>query len=144
MSLSQKAKEEMKEEAGYRCGIPTCNTTSPLEIHHIKSQADGGSDDPSNLMCLCRNCHGRVHNGEIQTQAIRRYKIRLVRLNTVLDPHHYRYLEALLAGEDVELSPKSIHLARKLENEGYISIEKIDRPVRYKLFLTEKGQEFIE
>ena len=29
-----------------------------LEKDHITPRAEGGSDDPSNLQWLCRNCHG--------------------------------------------------------------------------------------
>ena len=29
-----------------------------LEKDHILPRAEGGSDDPSNLQWLCRNCHG--------------------------------------------------------------------------------------
>jgi len=32
-----------------------------FHIHHIQSRQGGGSDDPSNLMTLCRYCHEQVH-----------------------------------------------------------------------------------
>jgi hypothetical protein len=30
-----------------------------LEVHHITPRASGGSDDPTNLVTLCRQCHDR-------------------------------------------------------------------------------------
>ena len=30
-------------------------------VHHIKPLAEGGSNDPSNLICLCHRCHSQVH-----------------------------------------------------------------------------------
>lgn len=40
-----------------------------LHVHHIKMRDAGGSDDPSNLITLCEECHNRLHrctNGEIR------------------------------------------------------------------------------
>ena len=31
------------------------------EVHHIKPLADGGTNDESNLMSLCRKCHAEIH-----------------------------------------------------------------------------------
>ena len=32
-------------------------TFVPLEVDHIKAEADGGSDDDANLQTLCKRCH---------------------------------------------------------------------------------------
>jgi 5-methylcytosine-specific restriction protein A len=34
-----------------------------LEVHHLHSRADGGADDPENVLAICPNCHRRVHHG---------------------------------------------------------------------------------
>ena len=52
-------------ESGYRCANPVCRTILTLEIHHLDYVADGGSDDPSNLVPLCPNCHTLHHTGTI-------------------------------------------------------------------------------
>ena len=31
------------------------------EVHHIKPLADGGTNDESNLIGLCRKCHAEIH-----------------------------------------------------------------------------------
>jgi len=31
------------------------------EIHHMVFRSQGGSDDPSNLVAVCRNCHEQAH-----------------------------------------------------------------------------------
>lgn len=36
-----------------------------LHVHHILFRRDGGSDDESNLIALCKTCHTRLHDGEI-------------------------------------------------------------------------------
>jgi 5-methylcytosine-specific restriction protein A len=35
-----------------------------LEVHHLYRRADGGADDPDNVVALCPNCHRRRHYGE--------------------------------------------------------------------------------
>lgn len=37
-----------------------------LDVHHIVFRKDGGSDNESNLVTLCKSCHDNLHNGEIQ------------------------------------------------------------------------------
>ena len=36
-----------------------------LEVHHIIFRSNGGSDEPDNLITLCRNCHRELHSGKI-------------------------------------------------------------------------------
>ena len=36
-----------------------------LEVHHIIFKSNGGSDEPDNLITLCRNCHRELHSGKI-------------------------------------------------------------------------------
>ena len=31
------------------------------EVHHILPVSRGGTNDPSNLMALCRSCHNKMH-----------------------------------------------------------------------------------
>lgn len=33
------------------------------EVHHIIPLSEGGSNDESNLMSLCRSCHEKIHKG---------------------------------------------------------------------------------
>lgn len=39
---------------------------SRLEVHHVIFRSNGGSDEESNLITLCKNCHDKVHAGEIK------------------------------------------------------------------------------
>ena len=32
-----------------------------VDLHHIRSRSVGGSDDPSNLLPVCRTHHTRIH-----------------------------------------------------------------------------------
>ena len=35
-----------------------------LEVHHIVFRSNGGSDEPDNLITLCRHCHKELHLGK--------------------------------------------------------------------------------
>lgn len=40
-------------------------TTAAQEVHHIIPKAEGGTEEPSNLMALCKPCHSkRTARGE--------------------------------------------------------------------------------
>ncbi|MFH8725484.1 HNH endonuclease [Streptomyces termitum] len=60
-------------EAGHRCAIPTCRAT-PLEIAHIAPWHRVRRHEFHNLIVLCPNCHTRFDRGEIDRQAMLRYK----------------------------------------------------------------------
>ena len=63
-------------EAGFRCAIPTCRDTE-VEIHHIVPWKKCKDHKYENLIALCRNCHGRVHNGKIDRKSLRICKANL-------------------------------------------------------------------
>ncbi|MFH2054294.1 MAG: HNH endonuclease [bacterium] len=50
--------------ARYACEYPDCTNTGFLEIHHRVPAAQGGTDDPANLITLCARCHRRLHEDE--------------------------------------------------------------------------------
>lgn len=45
-----------------RCEI--CNHKLPLELHHIIPVCQGGGNERSNIIFVCRNCHKRFRSGE--------------------------------------------------------------------------------
>lgn len=67
----------MRVEAGHRCAIPTCRTTSGLQIHHIEEWAKVRAHAFENLILLCANCHARVTAGEIDRKSVKVYKANL-------------------------------------------------------------------
>jgi len=144
MAVTPAQKRRIKEEAGFKCAVTNCNATSPLDIHHIVYQENGGSDDDHNLICLCKNCHGRVHNGEIPDISIREFKNRILRISLDLFPHEVKFLEALLRGEQIDLDNDTVDLARRLERKTLIRITRRVRDNVYRLTLTANGRNFIE
>ena len=41
-----------------------CGGDKNIEKHHIKHRANGGTNDPENLVDLCRGCHDYQHTKE--------------------------------------------------------------------------------
>jgi len=144
MAVTPAQKRRIKEEAGFKCAVPNCNNTSPLDIHHIQYEENGGPDDDDNLICLCKNCHGRVHDRQIPDISIRTYKARLQRVSFDLYPHEIKYMEALLRGEQIELDEDTVDLARRIERRRLIRITHRVRDNVYRLNITADGRAFIE
>ena len=42
-----------------RCRV--CTATRGIEVHHVVYRSRRGTHDTSNLVCLCGECHRRVH-----------------------------------------------------------------------------------
>ena len=50
----------------YTCQYCKCKSKdSKLEVHHIIFRCYGGSDEPENLITLCKTCHDKLHAGKI-------------------------------------------------------------------------------
>ena len=47
-----------------KCDFLACKycLAPAVDLHHVKSKGQGGSDHPLNLMPLCRKCHFGHHN----------------------------------------------------------------------------------
>src|SRR3954465_12638574 len=84
-NLSLKLRTIVLTESGYRCAVPTCRNILALDMHHIWEVSAGGTDDPSNLIALCPNCHNLYHRGTISEDAIYAYKAMLVPITRGFD-----------------------------------------------------------
>jgi 5-methylcytosine-specific restriction endonuclease McrA len=49
----------MLERDRWKC--QACGSIAGVEVHHIRHLGRSGSDSVENLICLCRNCHSKVH-----------------------------------------------------------------------------------
>jgi hypothetical protein len=48
----------------FKCLNQNCqHPTSPLTIHHIKFQKNGGEDKPKNCVTICKSCHNSFNKG---------------------------------------------------------------------------------
>jgi hypothetical protein len=99
MTIPKSVRDSLLVEARHRCTI--CGEKC-FEIHHIIEQAQGGPDEPENLIVLCPNCHQqRYHrSGEFTQDQLRIYKAKLKEKQEV----EKRLLRSL---EDIRLSLSS-------------------------------------
>ena len=66
MPFPEPIKLEAKKRANFKCCV--CQTEF-VEVHHIKPQAEGGSDDIKNAAPLCAGCHKKYGgNPELRKQ----------------------------------------------------------------------------
>jgi hypothetical protein len=56
-----------------------CNRLHGVQVHHIVPRSEGGSDDPSNGIPLCPNCHDEVHAQHAPGRTTRLYTERELR-----------------------------------------------------------------
>jgi hypothetical protein len=67
---------EVRMEARHSCLV--CRERVALVIHHIDGNRENNVND--NLVLVCANCHGMIHDGKISTPDLRSYK-QLARLS---------------------------------------------------------------
>lgn len=63
-----------------------------LHVHHIVYRSQGGSDDESNLITLCENCHHKLHQGKIKLKK----SINQGKKKTLKNETQMNYLKCLL------------------------------------------------
>ncbi|KFE66760.1 HNH endonuclease [Hyalangium minutum] len=75
------------EEAGGKCEL--CDHPAPfedkdgapfLEVHHVKTLAEGGADTAENSVALCPNCHRSLHLAKDREQRLVRLHAKVSRL----------------------------------------------------------------
>lgn len=81
-AIQDKAKRENRNlivAYGFKCAICGWRLPSnePLkhgcQLHHIKHVSDGGTNNVSNLILLCPNCHKMAHSGFIPESELRKH-----------------------------------------------------------------------
>jgi len=66
-TIPPRVRREVLARDQHRCQAPGCNRTRFLEVHHIVSRQQGGSNQAENLMTLCASCHRLWHERGGQT-----------------------------------------------------------------------------
>jgi len=60
-----RGREVIHGRDGMRCAAPLCTSRRNLEAHHLHYRSQQGSDDPDNLISLCRFHHQRGEHGSL-------------------------------------------------------------------------------
>lgn len=130
-------------ECGYKCGNPSCRMILTLEIHHLEQVADGGTNEPTNLLALCPNCHTLHHNGIIPIESLRAWKHLLLSLNHAFDSRLIDLLLALKKLRRIWISGDGVIQCAPGIASGLIKVEPQINTDNYSASLTEKGMEFV-
>ena len=69
--------KRMMLEALPTCAVRGCDGR-PVEVHHIHGRTGTNPHRPTNLLTLCRNHHGQVHEGEMTTGDLERLWLQVV------------------------------------------------------------------
>jgi hypothetical protein len=60
--------------ASYRCEFERdgwrCPARNGLHCHHVKRRSQGGTDEASNLVCLCHGCHAWIHDNPAESRRL--------------------------------------------------------------------------
>lgn len=59
--VSKKQKENIFDKFNRVCAICGAPEGKGLHVHHIIPVSQGGTNDESNLMLVCKECHHRIH-----------------------------------------------------------------------------------
>jgi len=60
-TIPPRVRREVLARDKHRCQAPGCGRTRFLEVHHIVSRKQGGSNKVENLVTLCATCHRLYH-----------------------------------------------------------------------------------
>lgn len=85
----------------FRCAVcgwslePKGNTEKYLhshgcEFHHITPVKDGGTNDLSNLIVLCPNCHKKAHYGYLSEQELRQCTLTKEEIERKAEEYHWK------------------------------------------------------
>jgi len=86
---SNTVRQYAKKRANGKC--EGCNSPAPfrdkenkpyLHVHHLDELSEGGDDSPDNVVCLCPNCHYRIHHGKDGSNYNERLKKKVNRIES--------------------------------------------------------------
>jgi len=117
-----------------------CGTKDNLQHHHLKPQVDGGSDDETNLITLCQECHAIYHNlnfrdhGWLTRKGLERAKAKGVKLG---NPKAQE--QGIMAKKQSE---ELLPILDQLIVEGNRSLYSLSRALNERGLKTPKGAKF--
>ena len=69
-------------------------------MHHIKSVADGGTNDETNLVLLCPNCHKMAHSGFLSDEELYKHTFTKEKAKEESLKEHFDSLDKLYENGD--------------------------------------------
>jgi hypothetical protein len=109
--------DDLLARTGRMCAV--CNRQNGVQVHHIVPKHDGGSDDASNMIPICPNCHDEAHADYTPGRTTRRFTANELRR------HLARTIK--LASRQVALRPGSADWRRDVDLLSFYA-RCLDRP----------------
>ena len=103
-----------------------CGDSNPdhLDHHHLVPRSCGGGDEETNLITLCRTCHGKLHgiewrndHSKLTREGQARAKargIKLGRSSKLTDQQRHEVVRRLLEGESARAIGSSLDISYKV------------------------------
>jgi len=77
LQCSSRTISKLMKRAKIKC--PLCGwDKASLDLHHIINKKNGGSNDNSNLVPLCPNCHRMVHEGKYKNELLIKFNLEII------------------------------------------------------------------
>lgn len=117
-----------------------CGTKQYLQHHHLKPRIAGGTDDETNLVTLCQECHAIYHNlnfrdhGYLTRLGLERAKARGVKLG---NPNSYRQRDTAK-----EFSEELLPILDQLIVEGNRTLQSLSRALNERGITSPQGKKF--
>jgi len=74
--ISWGLRQEVFERDDWKCRH--CRNRQTLDPHHVIFRSQGGDNDKSNLLTLCRKCHDDLHAGRLRIEVVEMFPFDLV------------------------------------------------------------------
>ena len=52
-----------------------CGQAAAVDAHHCTFRSQGGSDEPDNIVLLCRSCHEKAHSDCVMENALKGFAL---------------------------------------------------------------------
>lgn len=116
---------QLRKNKDLKCVI--CNSNQVKDIHHILPQSQGGLDNNSNLMPLCKKCHKEVHDNtkkDVHSSSFSQY--RNIKLTKIQEEILYLITKEYLTPKKIAYRQKRslravYKIIEKLKQKGAIS-----------------------
>lgn len=68
--IPPKVRESVMRRDSYEdaCCCIYCGRPRGIELHHYVERSRGGMGIEQNLVCLCKKCHTKLHNGDMNVK----------------------------------------------------------------------------
>lgn len=94
-----------------------------LQVHHIHFRNEGGSDNPNNLITLCKKHHKEVHEGKIKLDKVGKFKeLKSATIMNVIRKRLLEYFPEAIEtfGYETKIKRRDLKLEKSHTNDAFV------------------------